>query len=233
MPAGSTFGAASGTSRKSQTSSRVPIAIRSPSDREPHRLVEVAEVGVERALGLAQADELAGLVGADQQRAADLAQHLREGAGVDAAQRRLAGVLRPARGEGNRDPAAGRARELVGAGEEGLEPLALVGGELRVALPGPGRSSGRRAAASSPPFQSSSQNSETRFSSSAGCSRRAVCSATPQRSGGSRWRSARRVRVIRSHCSATISGRSRSFSSRQPGTSGRDHGGPLQPGRSG
>jgi hypothetical protein len=68
-----------------------PGTDRDPSGRrcDAHRSVAVSEVGVESAVIVAGANQLAGLIGGDQQRARELAEQLRETLRVDAAQRRI------------------------------------------------------------------------------------------------------------------------------------------------
>ena len=62
------------------------------ADGHAHRLVERAEVRVDDAAVGADDDELAGLIGRDQQRAAELIEDRREVRRVNAAQRRRAGI---------------------------------------------------------------------------------------------------------------------------------------------
>ena len=75
-------GPASELSVSNQTCPFAPTASRSGLDRDPHRLVEPVEGEADLALGEPDRHELAGLVGRDQQRAAHLAQDLREGGAV-------------------------------------------------------------------------------------------------------------------------------------------------------
>ena len=86
-PAGSSRRATAGTSRNSQTWMVVPTASRSPSQGQAHRGLEGAEVGVEVVPLVADHHELAGLVGGDQQRRAELPQQRGEVRRVDGPQR--------------------------------------------------------------------------------------------------------------------------------------------------
>ena len=67
-------------------------------DRQPHRLAEVAEVGVDVVLVRPQHDQLAGLVGGHQQRDAELIEEGGEVGGMDAAERRRRAVSAAAGG---------------------------------------------------------------------------------------------------------------------------------------
>ncbi len=78
------------------------------SDRQPHRLAEVAEVGVDVVLVRTQHDHLAGLVGGHQQRDAELIEEGGEVGGMDAAERRRRAGL-----SGSRWPASSIAAVLA------------------------------------------------------------------------------------------------------------------------
>ena len=105
-PGGSSRRATAGTSRNSQTWIAVPTASRSPARARPIGRLEGAEVGVEVVPLVADHHQLAGLVGGDQQRRAELPQQRREVRRVDGPQRRRVfrlGRLEIQRGFGGRN----------------------------------------------------------------------------------------------------------------------------------
>ena len=213
--------------------------LRAGADREPpaaqieaHRALELPEVRVHAVAVTADRHELARLVGGHHQRAAELVEDLGQVRAVDAAQRRglrrrrvdgsvgsVRLVRRPARSTRGR---ARRARRCDRARTRSRRAVALRLSSSRR------QGRGRRSRAAATPA-----NSQIRSISGAGSSRSTAWSTTHHRTGGSRSRSASRIRVAIAHCSATISASGLPARLRHSGVSSSDHGGPSQPGRSG
>ena len=92
-PGGSSLAVTAGTSTYSQTCTVVPMASRSPCERQAHRRLERAEVGVEVVPLVADHHQLARLVGGDQQRGPQAAEQRREVGRVHGPQAAGAGGL--------------------------------------------------------------------------------------------------------------------------------------------
>ena len=151
-------------------------------------------------------DQLAGLVGGDQQRDAELVEDLGEVGAVDAAQRR----------GGRRVGSTGAAASRASPGGWAMQ-FACPGGQLRgprdhrldlAPAPRPlGSSSLEAGAGEMVSGAATPANSQMRSISGAGSSpRTARVDDAPARTGGRRSRSVSRIRVAIAHCSAAISG---------------------------